>query len=59
MTPSLTQAQDALTKLEAFIDDTIEHTVEDATMEDQVYFRATQVELLQAIDGLRSLLSWQ
>ena len=59
MPPSLNQAQDALTKLEAFIDDTIEHTVEDATMEDQVYFRATQVELLEGIDALRSLLSWQ
>ena len=58
-TPTLNKAQDALTQLEAFVTDTIEHTVEDACLEDQAYWRATQVELLQGIDGLRDLLSFQ
>ena len=58
-TPTLDKAQDALTQLAAFVTATIEHTVADACLEDQVYWRATQVELLQGIDGLRDLLSFQ
>lgn len=58
-TPTLNKAHHALTQLEAFITDTIEHTVEDACLEDQVYWRSTQVELLQEIDGLRDLLAFQ
>ena len=58
MTTTIAGAHDALTKLEAFVSDTIDNTVEESDdVSDKAYWKATELELCEGIDGLRTLLS--
>lgn len=58
MTTTIAGAHDALTKLEAFVSDTIDNTVEGSDdASDKAFWKATELELCEGIDTLRTLLS--
>ena len=58
MTTTIAGAQNTLTKLEAFVSDTIDNTVESSDdVSDKAFWKATELELCEGIDALRTLLS--
>lgn len=58
MTTTIAGAHNALTKLETFVSDTIDHTVESCDdASDKAVWRATELELCEGIEALRTLLS--